>query len=185
MQEFSTVAASAYDAESLTPLLNDKAAEGWSVVSIVAAGPNVVAYLSRDTDGATAAPAATDTPAADSTETTAPAGVAAAGAAAAPTATADTPAASPVDEPAGWGAVGAATASSPVDPGAAETTPAAAPAVEPTPEPEPAPAAAESTVPAGWYADPSGRFELRYWDGNQWTEHVSRDGQQYTDPPVA
>ena len=43
----------------------------------------------------------------------------------------------------------------------------------------------ESTVPAGWYADPSGRYELRYWDGNQWTEHVSRGGQQSTDPPVA
>ena len=43
----------------------------------------------------------------------------------------------------------------------------------------------ESTVPAGWYADPSGRFELRYWDGSAWTEHVSRAGQQYTDPPVA
>ncbi|MFP5489452.1 MAG: DUF2510 domain-containing protein, partial [Acidimicrobiia bacterium] len=40
-------------------------------------------------------------------------------------------------------------------------------------------------APAGWYADPSGRFELRYWDGGQWTEHVSRAGQQYTDPPVA
>jgi hypothetical protein len=46
-------------------------------------------------------------------------------------------------------------------------------------------AAAASAAPAGWYADPSGRFELRYWDGNQWTEHVSRAGQQYTDPPVA
>jgi hypothetical protein len=42
-----------------------------------------------------------------------------------------------------------------------------------------------SAAPAGWYADPSGRYELRYWDGNQWTEHVSRAGQQYTDPPVA
>jgi Protein of unknown function (DUF2510) len=42
-----------------------------------------------------------------------------------------------------------------------------------------------SAVPAGWYADPSGRFELRYWDGNQWTEHVARGGAQYTDPPVA
>jgi len=42
-----------------------------------------------------------------------------------------------------------------------------------------------STVPAGWYADPSGRFELRYWDGTAWTEHVSRAGQQFTDPPVA
>lgn len=40
-------------------------------------------------------------------------------------------------------------------------------------------------APAGWYADPSTRYELRYWDGGQWTEHVSRAGQQYTDPPVA
>ena len=31
---------------------------------------------------------------------------------------------------------------------------------------------------AGWYADPSGRSELRYWDGAQWTEHVSTAGQQ-------
>lgn len=46
-------------------------------------------------------------------------------------------------------------------------------------------AASTSAAPAGWYADPSGRFELRYWDGSQWTEHVSRAGQQFTDPPVA
>jgi hypothetical protein len=47
------------------------------------------------------------------------------------------------------------------------------------------PAPAAPAVPAGWYADPAGRFELRYWDGSTWTEHVSRAGQQYTDPPVA
>ena len=47
------------------------------------------------------------------------------------------------------------------------------------------PRAAAPAVPAGWYADPAGRFELRYWDGSTWTEHVSRAGQQYTDPPVA
>lgn len=41
------------------------------------------------------------------------------------------------------------------------------------------------TVPAGWYADPSSRFELRYWNGTEWTEHVARSGQQFTDPPVA
>ena len=46
-------------------------------------------------------------------------------------------------------------------------------------------AQAAPAVPAGWYADPAGRFELRYWDGSTWTEHVSRAGQQYTDPPVA
>jgi hypothetical protein len=26
---------------------------------------------------------------------------------------------------------------------------------------------------------------LRYWDGDKWTEYVSRGGQQFTDPPVA
>ncbi len=34
-------------------------------------------------------------------------------------------------------------------------------------------------------ADPAGRFDLRYWDGGAWTEHVSRAGQQYTDSPSA
>ena len=45
--------------------------------------------------------------------------------------------------------------------------------------------APSSGAPAAWYADPSGRFELRYWDGKEWTEHVARGGQQFTDPPVA
>ena len=40
-------------------------------------------------------------------------------------------------------------------------------------------------APAAWYPDPSKRFELRYWDGAEWTEHVARDGQQFTDQPVA
>jgi len=40
-------------------------------------------------------------------------------------------------------------------------------------------------VPANWYKDPSGRFELRYWNGSQWTEHVSTAGKQSTDPPRA
>ena len=38
---------------------------------------------------------------------------------------------------------------------------------------------------ANWMPDPSGAHELRYWDGRAWTEHVSRGGQQTTDPPVA
>jgi hypothetical protein len=86
-------------------------------------------------------------------------------------------------------------------PGVAVEQPEPAPVAEysptPTPEPQPvvqvpqaqtAPATAPSVtpaVPAGWYGDPSGRYELRYWDGGQWTEHVARNGQQYTDPPVA
>ena len=35
--------------------------------------------------------------------------------------------------------------------------------------------------PARWAADPTGRHELRYWDGTQWTEHVSTRGSQSTD----
>jgi hypothetical protein len=26
-------------------------------------------------------------------------------------------------------------------------------------------------VPAGWYTDPAGGSRLRWWDGNQWTDH--------------
>src|SRR5664279_128401 len=40
------------------------------------------------------------------------------------------------------------------------------------------------TSPAGWFADPLGRHELRYYDGRQWTEHVSSHGRTAVDPPV-
>ena len=39
------------------------------------------------------------------------------------------------------------------------------------------------SVPADWYKDPSGRFELRYWNGSAWTEHVATGGTQSTDAP--
>jgi len=45
--------------------------------------------------------------------------------------------------------------------------------------------ATSAAAPAAWYPDPSKRFELRYWDGAEWTEHVARGGQQFTDQPVA
>ena len=38
---------------------------------------------------------------------------------------------------------------------------------------------------ANWYADPTGRHQLRYHDGIAWTEHVSDNGQQSTDPAEA
>ena len=72
---------------------------------------------------------------------------------------------------------------------------AAPAAVTPIETAQPVTAAAASTpsnatvaithTPAGWYPDPSGRYEMRYWDGLAWTEHVSRQGQQFTDPPTA
>src|SRR5450631_2102223 len=39
-----------------------------------------------------------------------------------------------------------------------------------------------ATQPAGWYSDPTGRSDQRYWDGNAWTDHVSRAGVQGSDP---
>ena len=36
--------------------------------------------------------------------------------------------------------------------------------------------------PPAWHPDPTGRFDLRYWDGALWTEHVTRGGEQATDP---
>jgi uncharacterized protein YxjI len=38
--------------------------------------------------------------------------------------------------------------------------------------------------PADWYPDPSGRHELRYWDGRAWTEHVSSHGRPSVDPVI-
>ena len=41
----------------------------------------------------------------------------------------------------------------------------------------------QSSAPAGWYADPMGRHEKRYYDGQQWTEHVASHGRQSVDAP--
>jgi len=223
MQEFSSVTASSYDADSLAPLLNEKAADGWSVVSIVAAGTNIVAYLQREADDHavdattpdetvdTALDTVDDVAASVPTYGDTPSDEAPVEEAGAPDASpigspfipaAAVAEATPVDEPAGWANAPEQTIETPVlaadtadtsiaDLAAQVSEPEPVAAVEPeaavVAEPdvaETAPAA-ESTVPAGWYADPSGRFELRYWDGAAWTEHVSRAGQQFTDPPVA
>jgi hypothetical protein len=38
-------------------------------------------------------------------------------------------------------------------------------------------------VPPGWFTDPSGRHQQRYWSGSAWTEHVTDAGAPGTDPP--
>lgn len=199
MHEFVTVSASSYDPAALAAKLTEKSSEGWEIVAIVPTGGDVTAFCRRAT-GATAAvpeaeaipvavPAATPYEPSSSIEELAAA-----------TAAAETP--EPVAEVTPELAPEEPVAASPW---AAETS-TAAPAAEPTPTTEPAPVEpapaepaayapvsaptqpaqpAQPQVPAGWYADPSGRFELRYWDGNGWTEHVARGGQQSTDPPVA
>src|SRR5262245_66626842 len=37
-------------------------------------------------------------------------------------------------------------------------------------------------VPAGWYTDPAGRHEYRYWDGTDWKPEVSDGGVTTVDP---
>jgi len=36
--------------------------------------------------------------------------------------------------------------------------------------------------PAGWLRDPSGLYQLRYWNGAEWTEHVAGPSGQSRDP---
>ena len=155
MKEFSHV--SKQSAADLVAALGDSAAAGWSVVSVThAGGEGFVAFLSRESTGAAAG---VETQAQVQTEVVAP-----------------------VAEPAGWAA-------------APQPMPVAQPQPQPAAQPQPQPAAVEPTVqvtataaaaniPANWYADPSGRYELRYWDGQKWTEHVARGGQQFTDAPT-
>ena len=45
-------------------------------------------------------------------------------------------------------------------------------------------AGAPGQHPAGWYPDPFGRHESRYWDGQRWTEHVASHGRQSVDAPT-
>ncbi|MEY2583512.1 MAG: hypothetical protein QOE09_3361 [Ilumatobacteraceae bacterium] len=214
MQEFESISASSYDPSALATKLTAKAAEGWSVVAIVPTGGDVTAFLSREKDGASdgatdssstpesaaATPDVENEQAPDESSLQLPAET--------PAEPEPEPESKPdeINEPSGW-AIAPEPTPSPSNPTTSVFEPtgvqpavtiAPATTYEPTatpsyevaadpvssapaaPEPAPAPA-----VPAGWYADPAGRFELRYWDGSTWTEHVSRAGQQFTDPPVA
>ena len=50
-----------------------------------------------------------------------------------------------------------------------------------TPAPPTVPTTAEPGAP-GWAADPYGRHQWRYWDGNRWTEQDADGSTQSTDP---
>ena len=39
------------------------------------------------------------------------------------------------------------------------------------------------TATAEWRRDPYGRYEQRFWNGTDWTDHVSTGGRQTSDPP--
>ena len=47
---------------------------------------------------------------------------------------------------------------------------------------QPSPAADGGAAPSGWYADPAGRHEQRYWHEGHWTEQVADGGRRSSDP---
>jgi hypothetical protein len=155
MYEFDSVSVSSYEAASLAGKLTDKSREGWEVVSIVPAGSEITAFLRRESS-ATSSSAADTVGYAASTTTSEAAGA---------------------SEPSGWGTAPESSTTTPAT-SVGSTAGATAPTQVATSPPT------TPTVPPGWYEDPARRFELRYWDGSAWTEHVSRAGQQYRDPPV-
>jgi hypothetical protein len=53
--------------------------------------------------------------------------------------------------------------------------------IAPPPVSPPVQLPAEPTYPPGFYADPEGRFEARWWDGFQWTSQVIIAGQPGVD----
>ena len=194
MQEFSAISVSSYEAGVLADLLSEQSRAGWSVVAIVPTGSTVTAYLSRRADDAHAS----DTSDVAATGSVAASTFGSSGSAADAGERSEVPA-DPVAEAPGWAAGSRDTTDTTDGTGTSGTTDAGdhfTVAEEPAAEPARADLDATTSAttsgtadagaaPAGWYADPSSRFELRYWDGTQWTEHVSRSGQQYTDPPVA
>lgn len=57
-----------------------------------------------------------------------------------------------------------------------------APIGAPGPVAAPAPVAAPSAPAGAWHPDPTGRHQMRWFDGQQWTPSVSDGGVTATDP---
>jgi hypothetical protein len=160
MLEFSSISVSTYDSASLANRLTEHSAQGWDVVSIVQTGTTVTAFISRPAGQAATPYTSVDIVSLRGLDSTSTASV--------------------VTTP-------AASGSTVVD---TDRYSASEKSATETAASNPIAASSESggtsaAAPAGWYADPANRFELRYWDGDKWTEYVSRGGQQFTDPPVA
>lgn len=162
VKEFVSIKVSSFDHAALATSLTAKASDGWDVVSVVAVGNDIVAYLSRESASSSAPTVSTTSDASGASASTAV-----------------------TSEPAGWGAARTTdVASAPTQ--AMSTTAATETSSTSTSGAATGTTASTTTpsVPADWYKDPSGRYEYRYWDGQKWTEHVSRAGTVYKDPPT-
>lgn len=156
MYTYDVVSESAKNPHELAAELTRRSAAGWEVVQIVFDGEHWMHAFVRHHGQATVGSYPTATASVGSPAWEAQQARAASPAAPAPAASpaAQTPAENP------WQSAGAGYAAS------TSTTTSAVP-----------------SVPANWYKDPSGRFEMRYWNGTQWTEHVATAGKQSIDPP--
>lgn len=56
------------------------------------------------------------------------------------------------------------------------------PHTDTTPRPATRRSMFQRSVPAGWHPDPSGRHQVRWWDGKQWTQYASDSGPTLFDP---
>jgi hypothetical protein len=177
MLEFSSISVSTYDSASLAERLTERSADGWDVVSIVQTGTTVTAFISRPLGAVSAAVLPEVVEATPFAETSAATQRNADDATAATTATT---AMATVPEQADYLVSGSSTGST-----SANANSASQAASSTDTRTDSSTDSSAAAAPAGWYADPANRFELRYWDGDKWTEYVSRGGQQFTDPPVA
>lgn len=73
--------------------------------------------------------------------------------------------------------------SEPMSDAPVEETAAPQPAAAQASAPDTAPA--PSAPPPGWYPDPSDDFEVRWWSGTVWTDHVSTQGWTGISPLLA
>lgn len=48
--------------------------------------------------------------------------------------------------------------------------------------PVPCPAVTDQQLPSGWFPDPLGRYDHRWFNGTAWTSDVATNGQRFVDP---
>lgn len=77
--------------------------------------------------------------------------------------------------------VATSAADNAIPPGSTESQTRSAPA-EPMKDGPTLAEPSSALPPPMWAQDPSGRHELRFWDGKNWTAYVDDKGQQSTDP---
>jgi len=162
MFTYDVISESVRNPHELAAELTRRSEQGWEVVHIVYDGAAWFHAFIRHEGRVSVAPFAGSTDTSTSVAATAPMA---------------TPSSADAVTRVGAAAPAATVAAQPVVAQTVATQPSAT-----TPSPTVA-GSSVPDVPANWYKDPSGRYELRYWNGSAWTEHVATGGRQSVDPP--